>query len=134
MASIRVVMLGTGAALVDPERGHSGIVVTVDGRHYLLDIGHGTTRQLVRANVDPSTVNQLFISHLHFDHIADAGYFLIATWMQDRQTRPAIYGSPGTRRYIGHLLEDGAFQVDIHARAQYKQRAESIEMVRPAVQ
>lgn len=126
-------MLGTGAALVDPERGHSGIVVSVDGRHYLLDIGHGTTRQLVRANIDPSTVNHLFISHLHFDHIEDAGYFLIATWMQNRQVKPSIYGPPGTRRFIGHLLEDGAFQADIQARAQYRQRADTIEMVRPAV-
>jgi ribonuclease Z len=133
MPSVRVVMLGTGAALVDPERGHSGIVVSVDGRHYLLDIGHGTTRQLVRANIDPSTVNHLFISHLHFDHIEDAGYFLIATWMQNRQVKPSIYGPPGTRRFIGHLLEDGAFQADIQARAQYRQRADTIEMVRPAV-
>lgn len=130
---MRIIMLGTGAALVDPARGHSGIVLTVEDRHYLLDIGHGTTRQLVRANIDPSTVNHVFISHLHFDHIEDAGYFVIATWMQDRQVKPSIYGPPGTRRFVGHLLEDGAFQADIHARAQYKQRADSMEMVRPAV-
>ena len=127
-------MLGTGAALVDPDRGHSGIVISVDEHHYLLDLGHGTTRQLVRANIDPSSVNHVFISHLHFDHIEDAGYFVIATWMQNRQVKPSIFGPPGTRRFVGHLLEDGAFQADIHARAQYRQRAETIEMVRPAVQ
>ncbi len=126
-------MLGTGAALVDPDRGHSGIVLTVEGRHYLLDIGHGTTRQLVRANIDPSTVNHVFISHLHFDHIEDAAYFVISTWMSNRSVKPAIYGPPGTKRFVAHLLEDGAFQADIHARAQYRQRAETLEMVRPAV-
>lgn len=125
-------MLGTGAALVDPDRGHSGIVLTVEGRHYLLDIGHGTTRQLVRANIDPSTVNHVFISHLHFDHIEDAAYFVISTWMSNRSVKPAIYGPPGTKRFVAHLLEDGAFQADIHARAQYRQRAETLEMVRPA--
>lgn len=133
MVNVRVVMLGTGAALVDPDRGHSGIALTVEGRHYLLDIGHGTTRQLVRANIDPATVNQVFISHLHFDHIEDTAYFLISTWMSSRTEKPAIYGPPGTRRFVSHLLEDGAFQADIHARAQYRQRAESIEMVRPEV-
>ena len=65
-------MLGTGAALVDPDRGHSGIALAVEGRTYLLDIGHGTTRQLVRAHIDPAQVNNVFISHLHFDHIEDA--------------------------------------------------------------
>jgi ribonuclease Z len=133
MQSARILMLGTGAALVDPDRGHSGILLTVQGRHYLFDIGHGTTRQMVRANVDPSGVNHVFISHLHFDHIEDTGYFVIATWMQNRTVKPSIYGPPGTRRFVSHLLEDGAFQADIHARAQYKQRAESREMVRPAV-
>ena len=48
--SIRVTMLGTGAALADPDRGHSSILVTAKDQHYLLDIGHGATRQLVRAN------------------------------------------------------------------------------------
>lgn len=130
---MRIVMLGTGAALVDPERCHSGIALTVEGRHYLLDIGHGSTRQLVRANIDPASVHHVFISHLHFDHIADAAYFVISTWMANRTVKPSIYGPPGTRQFVQHLLEDGAFQADIRARAQYKQRAESMEMVRPAV-
>jgi ribonuclease Z len=133
MAGVRIVMLGTGAALVDPDRGHSGIVVSTAGRHYLLDIGHGTTRQLVRAHIDPSEVNHVFISHLHFDHIEDAAYFVISTWMMNRAVKPAIYGPPGTRHFVSHLLEQGAFHADINARAQYKQRAESMEMVRPAV-
>lgn len=126
-------MLGTGAALVDPDRGHSGIALSVDGHHYLLDIGHGTTRQLVRAHIDPAEVDHVFISHLHFDHVADAAYFLISTWMMGRATRPVIHGPPGTKQFISHLLEDGAFQADIRARAAYRQRAESLQMIRPEV-
>lgn len=126
-------MLGTGAALADPDRGHSGIVLSVEGRHYLLDIGHGTTRQLVRANVDPTEVNRVLISHLHFDHIADTAYFVISTWMGNRSVAPEIHGPPGTKRFVEHLLEGGAFQADIRARAQYRQRADSMVMVRPVV-
>lgn len=131
--SVRVTMLGTGAALADPDRGHSSILISAQGRHYLLDIGHGATRQLVRANVDPATVNHVFISHLHFDHIEDSAYFMIASWMANRKVKPQIYGPPGTKDFIDHLLENGAFKLDIAARAQYKQRAESMEMIRPAV-
>jgi len=131
--SVRITMLGTGAALADPDRGHSSILLTVSGRHYLLDIGHGATRQMVRANVNPATVDHVFISHLHFDHIEDSAYFLIASWMANRKVKPQIYGPPGTREFIDHLLENGAFKLDIAARARYKQRADSIEMIRPAV-
>ena len=127
-------MLGTGAALADPERGHSSILLTARNQHYLLDIGHGATRQMVRANVDPATVNHVFISHLHFDHIEDSAYFLIASWMANRKTRPRIFGPPGTRDFVDHLLENGAFKLDIAARARYKQRADTIEMIRPEVQ
>lgn len=130
---IRIVMLGTGAALVDPDRGHSSILVGVQDRHYLLDIGHGATRQMVRANVAPWSVNNVFISHLHFDHMEDTAYFLISSWMANRTVKPAIYGPPGTRDFVEHLLENGAFKADIHARAQYKQRAQSMEMIRPDV-
>jgi ribonuclease Z len=53
--------------------------------------------------------------------------------MSNRARRPHVYGPPGTQIFVDHLLENGAFQADIRARAQYKQRAESLEMVRPAV-
>ena len=132
-SAIRVTMLGTGAALADPDRGHSSILVSVGERHYLLDIGHGATRQMVRAQVDPATVHQVFISHLHFDHMEDSAYFLIASWMANRKVRPHIFGPPGTREFIDHLLENGAYKLDIAARARYRQRAESMEMIRPAV-
>ena len=52
---MKITMLGTGAALPDPDRGQSSILVTLDnGAHYLLDCGHGATRQMVRANVNPA--------------------------------------------------------------------------------
>jgi len=130
---IRITMLGTGAALVDPDRGHSAVLVSVRDRHYLLDIGHGATRQMVRANLAPWTVNNVFITHLHFDHMEDTAYFLISTWMANRARKPIIYGPPGTRDFVDHLLENGAFRLDIRARAQYRQRAESMDMIRPEV-
>ena len=65
------------AALPDPDRGHEAILITVHDRHYLFDCGHGATLQIIRSNVNPATVNTLFFSHLHFDHIADFPFFMI---------------------------------------------------------
>jgi ribonuclease Z len=130
---MRVIMLGTGAALVDPDRHHSAILVTVEGRHYLLDCGHGATRQMVRAGVDPATVDVVLLSHLHYDHIADFGYFMISTWMVDRANPPVVVGPPGTRRYVDHLLAAGAFAKDIEARAQYPRRRQNLHVLTPDV-
>jgi len=54
---MKITMLGTGAALPDPDRGQSAILLTLDDdTHYLFDCGEGATRQMVRANVDPAKV------------------------------------------------------------------------------
>jgi ribonuclease Z len=130
---MRVIMLGTGAALVDPDRNHSSIPITVRGRHYLFDCGHGATHQLVRAGVDPVEVDVVVLSHLHFDHIADFPYFLISTWIFGRQTAPVLIGPPQTAEFVRHLFADGAFAKDIEARAQYPQRKANLHALAPDV-
>ena len=44
---MRVIMLGTSAAMPNPDRHDSAILITVRGRHYLFDCGHGATNQMV---------------------------------------------------------------------------------------
>ena len=54
---MRITILGTGAALPDPDRCHTSILLTLaNGRHFLLDCGHGATRQLLRVDVNPADV------------------------------------------------------------------------------
>jgi ribonuclease Z len=130
---MRVIMLGTGAAMPDPDRHHSAILLTVRGRHYLFDCGHGATRQMVRAGIDPATVDVIFLSHLHYDHIADFPYFMIATWMCNRAVAPVVVGPPETQRFVDHLLAEGAFAKDIEARAQYPQRQKNLHALKPDV-
>jgi ribonuclease Z len=130
---MRVIMLGTGAALPDPDRHHSSILITVRGRHYLFDCGHGATRQMVRAGIDPVSVDAVFLSHLHYDHIADFPFFMISTWMCNRAAPPVVVGPPETQRFVDHLLAEGAFAKDIEARAQYPQRQKNLHVLKPEV-
>lgn len=130
---MRIIMLGTGAALPDPDRNHSSILVTVRDRHYLFDCGHGATHQLVRANVDPATVNTVFLSHLHYDHIADYPFFMIATWICGREAAPVVVGPPDTKHFSDSLLIDGAFRKDIEARVQYPVRQANFDVLKPDV-
>src|SRR5699024_412235 len=107
---MRVTMLGTAAALPDPDRGHSSILVTVsDNQHYLLDCGNGATRQMLRAHVDPADVNTIFFTHLHFDHIADFPFFALSSWICNRKEKPVVLGAPNTDKFIESLVEGGAF-------------------------
>lgn len=130
---MKITMLGTGAALLDPDRGHTSIAVQIQEKTYLLDIGTGATRKMIESYIDPLTVEALFLTHLHFDHTADLPVFVIGSWMSNRQTAPVIYGPEGTAAFVNHLFEDGAFSVDIEARAQYPQRQQNIVALRPDV-
>jgi ribonuclease Z len=130
---MRVIMLGTGAALVDPDRNHSSILITVRERNYLFDCGHGATHQLMRAGIDPVDIDVIFLSHLHFDHIADFPYFMLSTWIFGRQAVPLVIGPPATQDFVRHLFADGAFAKDIEARTQYPQRRQNLHVLRPHI-
>lgn len=131
---MRITLLGTSAALPDPDRAQSGILLTLDdGTHYLFDCGHGITRQMVRANVNPAEVGWMFLTHLHHDHVCDFPYLMISGWMLNRPAAPVVLGPPGTRRFVDHLLEDGAFRADFLARSAYRVRQENLAAMRPEV-
>jgi ribonuclease Z len=134
LTMVRLTLLGTGAALMDPERAQTALLLSVGEReHVLIDCGDGAVRRLVQAGVSPSEVNTVLLSHLHFDHTADLATFAISGWMLNRRGAFRLLGPPGTRRMLGHLLEGGAYDVDIRARAAYPMRQANMEALRPEI-
>jgi ribonuclease BN (tRNA processing enzyme) len=71
-APLELVLLGTAAGPV-PMIGRTGIAsaLIVDGRIYLIDMGHGAFDQFTKANLDIADLDRVFITHLHSDHVAD---------------------------------------------------------------
>lgn len=131
---MRVILLGTGAALPDPDRCHTSILLTLDnGRHFLLDCGHGATRQMTRVNVNPADVGHVFLTHLHYDHVCELPFFVISSWILARPHAIDLRGPKGTKAMAGHLFENGAFDADIRARAAYPLRQANIEALRPKI-
>ncbi len=131
---MRVIFLGTGAALPDPDRCHTSILLTLlNGRHFLLDCGHGATRQLLRVDVNPGDVATLLLTHLHHDHVCEFPFFVISSWILGRTGALAVHGPEGTKKLASHLFEGGAFDADIRARSAYPARQANMEAIRPNV-
>lgn len=129
---MHVTMLGTAAALPDPDRCHTSILLALDsGRKVLLDCGHGATRRMIQADVNPADVDLVLITHLHHDHISDLPFFLLESWILNRTGRPVIVGPKGIEHFVKHSLE--AFDVDIRARAKYPARKANFEAIQPVV-
>lgn len=131
---MKITMLGTGAALPDPERAQSAILVTLDnGKNYLFDCGEGATRQMVRANINPADVPWVFVSHLHYDHVCGLPFFVLSSWVFNREGGLKVFGPRGIKDFVDHSFERGAFRIDIQARASYAVRQKNIDAVRPEV-
>jgi ribonuclease BN (tRNA processing enzyme) len=68
---MRIVFLGTGAGLPNPQRAPSGLLIQVDGADLLFDSGSGTMDRLLAAGVEPTALDYLYYTHTHSDHTAD---------------------------------------------------------------
>jgi ribonuclease BN (tRNA processing enzyme) len=116
----QVVMLGTGTPNADPDRSGPAVAVVRNGRSYLIDAGPGIVRRAAaaaRAGVEalgPRNLRVLFLTHLHSDHTVGLPDLILSTWVLERPAPLEIYGPPGTRAMVEHLLV--AYAEDIRVR------------------
>lgn len=103
--SARVTLLGTGCPTPDLERMGPSQVVWAGGQPLLVDCGHGVLYQLIKAGIDPTTITNLFVTHLHSDHYAGLIHLVMGSWNLGRNSL-RIFGPEGTRRFIDVLFGD----------------------------
>jgi ribonuclease BN (tRNA processing enzyme) len=107
-------MLGTrGGPGIDLSRGETACALTVDGVPYLLDCGYGTLRALVASGIGFQTVDTMFFSHLHNDHIADLAALLSHQWSGSKRTPTNIYGPYATASTVAGALHFMRADVEI---------------------
>lgn len=58
-------------------RNHGAYLLRWNGEGLLFDPGEGTQRQFIFANVAPTCVNRIFVSHFHGDHCLGLGSMLM---------------------------------------------------------
>ena len=117
----RVVLLGTGTPVPDPDRSGPATAIVVDGSAYLVDFGPGIVRRAKAAVLDrgitalePANLNVAFVTHLHSDHTAGYSDLILTGWTAGRHTPLEVYGPTGLRSMTEHILE--AYRIDIETR------------------
>src|SRR5215469_18837775 len=73
----KVVLLGTGTPVPDPDRSGPATAIVVDNSSYLVDFGPGVVRRAKAAvlhrdiqALEPANLKVAFVTHLHSDHTA----------------------------------------------------------------
>lgn len=112
---MKLVFLGTGVPVPNPQRMSSSILIEVGASKILFDCGYGACRRLLEAGYRISDVDHLFFTHHHSDHNMDFAYLAISSWRQGRWHELMVFGPRGTRAFCDALLK-AAFAPDIRWR------------------
>ena len=97
----RVVLLGTkgGPAIRAGGAMPTSSLLDLDRRRVVVDCGLGVTKALVEAGVDLKTLDLIFITHLHSDHILELGPLIHTAWTTGLKTGITLFGPPGIAEY-----------------------------------
>jgi len=102
MGKIRFIGTGSGFAVL--QRNPSSIIIENKGKSVMLDCGDGTTRQLLRFDVDPLKIDGLVLSHMHPDHSGGIPFLVQTIHLMKRFDPFYIYVPNETTHFIRELI------------------------------
>ena len=116
--AFEVTILGYNSALPTVNSHPTAQLVNVNERYLLIDCGEGTQVQLRKAKIKFGKINQIFISHLHGDHVFGLIGFISTLHLLGRHTPLHIYGPAGISDFIHnqlrHTKSGGAYELIFH--------------------
>lgn len=103
MEKITVKFLGTASAIPTKKRNHSSILLTYKNENILIDCGEGTQRQFKIANISPTKLTKILLTHWHGDHVLGLPGLFQTLVMSEYQKELDIYGPKKTKENIEAL-------------------------------
>lgn len=117
----KLVLLGTGTPVPDPDRSGPATAIVVGDNAYLVDFGPGVVRRAQAAvlargitALEPGNLKVAFLTHLHSDHTAGYSDLILTGWTSGRSTALDVYGPAGLGSMTEHILQ--AYRPDIETR------------------
>ncbi|MFX0169172.1 MAG: ribonuclease Z [Candidatus Hodarchaeota archaeon] len=109
---MKVYFLGVGGGIPSLERTLPAVAIYLKRRILLFDCGEGTQLQLQRAKLSPQRITQIFISHLHGDHVLGLPGLVSTMAMQKRAKPLSVFGPTGISKFIENSLELTQAQIE----------------------
>ncbi|WP_139489449.1 ribonuclease Z [Brevibacillus dissolubilis] len=104
-----ITFLGTGSGAPSSKRNVSAIGLTFiqKGKWWLFDCGEGTQHQIIRSSLNLNSLEKIFITHLHGDHLYGLMGLLGSRSLRGSEhTGPlTLYGPPGLEKYVKAIME-----------------------------
>ncbi len=116
--TFELTFLGTNSALPAHGRFPTAQVLNVCDYLFLIDCGEGTQARMLDFQVRRHKINQIFISHLHGDHVFGLIGLLTSFNLLGRDQKLDVFAPPGIRELIEIQLKCShtilTYELDIH--------------------
>lgn len=124
--SFELLILGSSAATPTSTRNPTSQLLNIAERFFLIDCGEGTQMQLRKYKARFSSINHIFISHLHGDHFLGLPGFLASLHLLGRQKELTVYGPKELEEIIEVIHKHSETQLNyqlnfVHTNSKQKQ-------------
>lgn len=103
---MKLTVLGSGTAAPMLDRNCAGYLLEIGNDKLLFDSGAGTIRRLLELKVDLFSIEHIFYTHLHNDHVNDLGAIIWSNNYGGIRKKPLnLYGPFGFKKYCKILIE-----------------------------
>lgn len=115
MAYPQLVILGSkgGPAIRPGGPSPTSSLLRLGDRVIVVDCGLGVSRGLVEAGVSLKTLDLIFITHLHSDHVLELGPLIHTAWTTGLDHPVRVFGPPGTGHYWMRFCQAMEFDIEI---------------------
>jgi ribonuclease Z len=125
---LHVVFLGTAGSMPTPERNPSAVLVNREGDLILFDCGEGTQRQMMRAKTGMMRLKNIFLTHLHADHVLGVPGLLETMAFQGREEPLTIFGPAHTSDLVATFCSLCYFSRDFDVKGVELQPGHAVSM------
>ena len=118
MVDMKIVFLGTSAAIPTQKRSLSSIVLKRAGELLIFDVGEGMQKNFLQAKLGVNKNMKVFITHLHIDHCLGLLGFFQTMSLLGRTKKIDVYGESRLKEFINqnfHIINiELSYEIDIH--------------------
>jgi len=124
------VLGSNGGPRVVTNRSNPANVLMIGDTPYIVDCGYGVTRQLVRAGLPLTSLEQIFITHLHSDHALECGNLIYCSWSTGLDNEVTVHAPEGAKAMMDAYMESIRFDLDVRIEDENKPDLRNMVKVR----
>lgn len=101
---LKLKFLGTSSGIIEADRFHSSIMLSIPGFSFIFDAGEGLSSALLKENISYNDIDAIVISHFHPDHFCGLPGFLNQLKLSGRKNPFSIYVHENELKFVEDLL------------------------------